>query len=283
MYAYYSAMVKSRTLVWSGVGLLAAVAGVGGAWLYSLPAGSATSHAPAISDREADAIRTALRPRKRPRPLIVGLLDGKQATTHWYYLDGLRKRHPSIHHVPNRRLVVDGGVATTTGISASMPMALTLIDAIAGHEKAEAIGRDIGVLQWDASHDSAAFQFTRPFALTAIRNSATFWNREQLGLELTPDVDEVSLALVADAWSRTYRSRALTWARTAAAQHSRHGVDIVPERVTDMWPAERALPPVGDRPPAQVLDATLHEISLRYRPHTAQFVAMQLEYPRRPE
>jgi hypothetical protein len=30
----------------------------------------------------------------------------------------------------------------------------------------------------------------------------TGWNREQLGIELSPGVDEVSLALVADAWSR---------------------------------------------------------------------------------
>ena len=45
-----------------------------------------------------------------------------------------------------------------------------------------------------------------------------FWNREQLGIELRPGVDEVSLALVADAWSRTYRSRAMTFAGTADAQ-----------------------------------------------------------------
>ena len=50
-----------------------------------------------------------------------------------------------MHYVADRRLVVDQGVTTTTGITASMPMSLTLIEAIAGRDKAEAVGRDIGV------------------------------------------------------------------------------------------------------------------------------------------
>jgi hypothetical protein len=32
-------------------------------------------------------------------------------------------------------------------------------------------------------HNSQAFQFTRPFALTAIGNTIAFSNREQLGLD----------------------------------------------------------------------------------------------------
>ena len=37
----------------------------------------------------------------------AGLLDSKRATTHWYYLDEMRRRHPSIRYVADRRLVVD--------------------------------------------------------------------------------------------------------------------------------------------------------------------------------
>jgi putative intracellular protease/amidase len=158
----------------------------------------------------------------------AGLLDGKRATTHWYNLKELRDKHPAIHYIANRRLVVDQGVATTTGITASMPVALTLIEAIAGREKAEAVGRDIGVTHWDARHDSDAFQFTRPFALTAIRNTVAFWNREQLGIELTPGVDEVSLALVADAWSRTYRSRGVTFSALMARSRAATACALFP-------------------------------------------------------
>ena len=191
----------------------------------------------------------------------AGLLDGKRATTHWYSLKELRDKHPTIHYVADRRLVVDRGVATTTGITASMPMALTLIEAIAGRDKAEAVARDLGLTHWDARHDSEAFQFTRPFALTAIGNTLAFWNREQLGIALAPGVDEVSLALVADAWSRTYRSRAVTFAGTAGAQQTRNGIRIVPDQVAASWPAERLLPAIGDSP------------SSRQQPWTRPFTA----------
>jgi transcriptional regulator GlxA family with amidase domain len=211
----------------------------------------------------------------------TGLLDGKRATTHWYSLRELRDRHPAIHYVADRRLVVDRDVATTTGITASMPMSLILIEAIAGRDKAEAVGRDLGLAKWDARHDSSAFKFTRPFALTVIGNALAFWNREQLGIELAPGMDEVSLALVADAWSRTYRSRAVTFAGTSAALSTRSGLRILPQQVATDWPAERRLPAVGALPPAKSLDQALLAIGARYGTDTADMVAMQLEYPRR--
>src|SRR5512133_3424215 len=90
----------------------------------------------------------------------TGLLDGKRATTHWYALKGMLDRHPSIQYVPDRRLVADHNVVTTTGISASIPMTLTLSEAIAGREKADAVGRNLGVPHWDTRHNSAAFKVT---------------------------------------------------------------------------------------------------------------------------
>jgi putative intracellular protease/amidase len=209
----------------------------------------------------------------------AGLLEGKRATTHWYYVKTLREKHPTIHYVADRRLVVDHGIATTTGISASMPMALTLIEAIAGRAQAEAIGRDIGLPRWDARHDSAVFQFTRPFALTAIANTVAFWNRERLGLELAPGVDEVSLALVADAWSRMYRSRVVTFTRADNAVLTRNGIRVLPDRVSQGWPEEYRLSPIEEEAPAQALDEALGGIAVRYGPRTASFVAMQMEYP----
>ena len=210
----------------------------------------------------------------------AGLLDSKRATTHWYNLKELRDKHPTMTYVADRRLVVDRNVATTTGITASMPMSLTLIEAIAGRDKAEAVGRDLGLTDWDARHDSDAFKFTRPFVLTAIGNTLAFWNHEELGIELMPGIDEVSLVLVADAWSRTYRSRAVAFAGAARALESRNGIRILPDKVATNWPAEHRLQAIGDRPPAIALDQALHGITARYGVRTADFVAMQLEYPR---
>lgn len=207
----------------------------------------------------------------------AGLLDGKRATTHWYSLHDLQSRHPAVRYVPDRRIVVDGNVATTTGISASMPAMLTLVEAIAGHDKAAATARELGVDRWDARHDSAAFRLDRPFVLTVMRNVLAFWRRETLGIALEPGMDEVSLALIADAWSRTYRSRVETFSDQPEVA-TRSGLRIVPDRVGVQQPASRTVA-VGTLPPAQALDQTLGAIAKRYGAATASVVAMQLEYP----
>jgi hypothetical protein len=122
---------------------------------------------------------------------------------------------------------------------------------------------------------------TRPFALTVLGNVLAFWNREQLGIELSPGMDEVSLALAADAWSRTYRSRALTFSGSAEAVTTQNGVRILPDRIATNWPDERLVPMIGGLPPVQVFDGTLQAIEERYGAHTAYVVAMQHEYPRK--
>ncbi len=208
----------------------------------------------------------------------AGLLDGKRATTHWYYVGRLRDENPKTRYVADRRLVVDRGIATTTGVTASAPMALTLVEAIAGREKAASVARDLGIAAWDARHASAAFRFNRRFALTVLGNVLAFWNRETLGIELAAGIDETSLALVADAWSRTYRSRAVTFSAGAGAVESRSGIRIIPDETRADWPAARLLPAIGDRPPMQALDDALEAIAERYGQRTTDVVAMQLEY-----
>ena len=209
----------------------------------------------------------------------AGLLDGRRATTHWYVLKEMLRRNPAIAYVPDRRMVVDRGVATTTGIAASMPMVLTLIEAIAGRPKAEAVAQELGLPHWDARHNSGAFTLTRSFALTMLGNLASFWNREELGIRLEPGMDEVSLALVADAWSRTYRSSAVTFAASTSAVETANSIRVLPDQVTADWPEQHSVSIFPDQPPSAALDRALRVITERYGQRTASVVAMQLEYP----
>jgi transcriptional regulator GlxA family with amidase domain len=209
----------------------------------------------------------------------AGLLDGKRATTHWYYLKDLLARSPTIDYVADRRFVIDGKVVTTTGITASVPMMLTLIEAIAGREKAQSVARDLGVDHWSAQHASSAFQFSRSFARTVLGNVLAFWNRDELGIDLEPGIDEVALAHVADAWSRTYRSKAVTFAASSSAVETANGIRILPGLVAHGWPQERTVSIFPDRRPEVALDLNLQAIAERYGQRTARVVAMQLEYP----
>ena len=100
----------------------------------------------------------------------AGLLDGRRATGHWYSIKQLQAKHPTMQWVRDRRYVVDRGVATSTGITASIPLMMALVEAIGGRAKAEKLAMRLGVANWDARHSSSAFQLTFAHRKTFVRN-----------------------------------------------------------------------------------------------------------------
>jgi hypothetical protein len=132
----------------------------------------------------------------------------------------------------------------------------------------------LGIPRWDAAHDAAAFHLDRGHVRTAAGNWLAFWSHETLAIAVEDGVDEIALALAADAWSRTYRSRAVTSAPSPVT--TRRGLTLVPDEDAVR---HRALPPLPTEHPARALDAALAGIGERYGEATAAFVALQLEYP----
>ncbi len=61
----------------------------------------------------------------------TGLLDNKEATTHWMDLDRLRRDYPLIK-VVNQKFVESGKIITSGGISAGINMSLHIIKKIFG-------------------------------------------------------------------------------------------------------------------------------------------------------
>lgn len=66
----------------------------------------------------------------------AGLLDGRQATTHWAVLEGLA-RHGATPKA--ERFVIDGNIVTAAGVSAGIDLALWLAGEIAGGDVARII------------------------------------------------------------------------------------------------------------------------------------------------
>jgi transcriptional regulator GlxA family with amidase domain len=66
----------------------------------------------------------------------AGVLDGLRATTHWAYMDDLARygAEPT-----SQRVVAQGKVVTSAGVSSGIDMALSLAAEIAGAEVAQAI------------------------------------------------------------------------------------------------------------------------------------------------
>ncbi|MEQ1618707.1 MAG: DJ-1/PfpI family protein [Terricaulis sp.] len=206
----------------------------------------------------------------------AGLIDGRRATTHWYRIDELQRSNPNMRWVRDRRYVVDGGVATTTGISASVPLSLTLVEAIGGADAASALARQLGVASWSAEHDSAAFRLSGSAVWTALRNRAAFWRQEQIGIPIADGVDEVTLALVSDVYSETYRSSAFAIGQGIAQITTSQGLELLPSSSSGM---DRVIAPLTGALPMHALNAALRDITARYGRATAEFAALNLEYP----
>lgn len=66
-----------------------------------------------------------------------GVLDGRRATTNKMVFDWPQRMGPRVHWVPEARWVVDGNIATSSGVTAGMDMALDLIARM--HDEATAV------------------------------------------------------------------------------------------------------------------------------------------------
>ncbi len=93
----------------------------------------------------------------------TGLLDGREATTHWAYCDALARMNPRIRVRPDRILigVGEGERAITTGGGASWhDLALYLIARYAGAEEAVKIAR-LYLIDWHREGQSPFAAFVR--------------------------------------------------------------------------------------------------------------------------
>jgi transcriptional regulator GlxA family with amidase domain len=73
----------------------------------------------------------------------AGLLDGRQATTHWGFIEALGSYGDRIQVLPDARFVDDGPVITAAGVSAGIDMALHLVARLDSVERAKDVRRYI--------------------------------------------------------------------------------------------------------------------------------------------
>jgi putative intracellular protease/amidase len=212
----------------------------------------------------------------------AGLLQDRRATGHWASESMRRDMYRQTQWVNNTRYVVDGPVASSAGISAAQPMALAIVAAIAGHKVAATVAGGLGAGHWSAAHDSDRFANRHGAILDALvalqLKNRLFHSTQRVGIEIAPGVDEIALALMADAYSRTGRSQ--VFALSDAPVLTQHGLTILPARVGGAAPrVDIMLPAFDATPPVHVLDQALAGIATRYGRTTADDVASAFEYP----
>ncbi len=212
-----------------------------------------------------------------------GLSKGHLATAHWATETLRAQQYPDTHWVKNIRYVADGRVVSSAGISAAIPTSLALVEAIAGHGRAAAVAQQLGVAQWSPQHDSDAFRPRFGVNLTAFAatNLTNHWFHamQAIGVPVASGVDEIALALTADAYSRTGRSRAYAVSASRDPITTRHGLVLLPDRVVGgPDPVDQVLPGFDATPSAQTFDTVLAAIATRYGRATARGVALDFEY-----
>jgi transcriptional regulator GlxA family with amidase domain len=78
----------------------------------------------------------------------AGLLDGQEATTHWFHLTRLGKTAPNIQVRSNVRFVDAGKIVTTAGVSAGIDGSLHVVDRLLGHNAAVRVAKGMEY-KWD--------------------------------------------------------------------------------------------------------------------------------------
>lgn len=78
---------------------------------------------------------------------------GKRVTTHWAFIDALRKRGEASEVLENIRYVRDGNLVTAAGVSAGIDMALWLVGQMHGEDHARLTQR---AMQYDPAPPYAA-------------------------------------------------------------------------------------------------------------------------------
>ncbi|CAO3359837.1 hypothetical protein [Azospirillum melinis] len=210
----------------------------------------------------------------------AGLLHGKSAVGHWYSIDDLKAKFPAAHFLRDRRYLADGNVVTTTGVTASIPVSIALVEAIAGRERAAEVAQHLGIKDWGASHRGEDFSLTLSSISTAAINWLAFWRHEDIEIPVAHGTDEIALALAADVYSRTYRSAAYAQSTTPEPITTKHGLVVIPDRVAGQSTGGPTVELPINLPPALMLDEALCQIGNIYGVATADFVALQMEYPK---
>ena len=73
----------------------------------------------------------------------AGLLNGRRATTHWNSTSRLMEKFPKVRVEPNTIYVKDGPIYTTAGVTASMDLALALVEEDHGRSVALRVAKEL--------------------------------------------------------------------------------------------------------------------------------------------
>ncbi|WP_165978330.1 DJ-1/PfpI family protein [Actinomadura darangshiensis] len=159
----------------------------------------------------------------------AGLLDGRDATTHWYRFADLRDAHPAVRWRRGVRYIDDGNVISTGGLLSSVDGTLRVIERLAGPDTAAAAARTAGWRHYSPGAPARLprSRLTPSDAIVHMLNLGYRSGTTTVGVVLTNGVGELELASVFDPYAEVKAARTIAIASTATVR-SQHGLTFIP-------------------------------------------------------
>ena len=168
----------------------------------------------------------------------AGILDGRRATTHWHFARDFRSLYPRVTLEEDRIFIIDGPVWTSAGMSASLDLALAMVEKDLGLVVARNVARKMvlfhrragGQSQFSALLDLEPKSDRIQSALTyAQRNLRTLLSVEQLAEAAHLSPRQFSRAFRAETGQSP--AKAIETLRLEAArvmmEEGRHPIEVV--------------------------------------------------------
>jgi transcriptional regulator GlxA family with amidase domain len=120
----------------------------------------------------------------------AGVLDGRQATTHWQYADDFRRLYPQVELFEDMLFVDDGDVLTSAGLGAGIDLCLHIIRRDHGQAVANRVARHCVVAPWRNGGQAQFIEAPVPADDDQSTSSVRRWALENLAR--TVDIDELA-------------------------------------------------------------------------------------------
>ena len=168
----------------------------------------------------------------------AGLLDGRRATTHWYYARELQRRFPEAKVEEDRIFIIDGPIWTSAGATAGLDLALALVEKDLGTEVARSVAKKLVMHHRRAGGQSQHSELLTLSPKSDRIQNALSYAEKNLGSSLSVDKLAEVASLSPRQFSRAFQAetgqtpaKAVEKLRLEAArlmiEQSHHPIDIV--------------------------------------------------------
>jgi transcriptional regulator GlxA family with amidase domain len=195
----------------------------------------------------------------------AGLLNGRRATTHWFYGSNLQTRYPMVKVEADRMFISDESIWTSAGMTGCIDLALAMVEEDHGRDLARSVAQHLVVFHRRGGGQSQFSELLNLDAKSDRIQSALVYAKNNLNTPLTIEQLANAAHLSPRQFSRAFRAetgespaKAVEKLRIEAArlmiEQGRHSIDVIARETGfgDRYRMRRAFLRKEGRPPRAI-------------------------------